>query len=341
VKRLRVLALTHEKLVPPDSLDGLTPAQIGHFKMEYHVIRALRELGHDVRVLGLGEELQPLRQAIDDWRPHVTFNFLAHFQNVGCYDAYVMSFLELMRIPYTGCNPRGMLQASDKALSKKVMAYHRIPTPAFAVFRRGHRVRPPRRVRFPLFVKSLDEHSSLGIAQASIVHDLESLQERVRFVHEYIGSDAIAEEYIRGRELNVAVIGNDRLRALPVWELVFENLTRGAEPIATYRVKWDPRYQDKLGVQSRPAVDLGEAQARLPQLARRIYRALGLSGYARIDFRLSDAGQIYVLEANPNPDLSPDEDFAQAWAAAGLDYLALVRRVLQLALSYRPAWKLA
>jgi D-alanine-D-alanine ligase len=340
MKKLRVLALVHEKLVPPDSLSGMTDAQINPVKMEYDVVTALGNLGHEVQVVALGDEVLPIRRAIEEFQPDVAFNMLAHFQNVGLYEAYVMSYVELLHVPYTGCNARGILLASDKSTSKKILSYHRVATPRFAVFRRGSRVRPPARLTYPLFVKSLDEHSSVGISQSSIVADAAGLRERVEFVHDYVGSDAIVEEYIPGRELTVGILGNQRLRALPVWEMTFDQLPEGSEPIATWKVKWDVKYQKKIGVRTGPARSLGEdEQRRIQHLARRIYRTLGLSGYARIDLRMTPEGRLYVLEANANPDLSLDEDFALAAEAAGIPYESLVQRVLNLAIRWTPPWR--
>lgn len=340
MRRLRVLVLMHHDLVPPESIEGLSPEEIHPFAMEYDVLQALGELGHEARGLGVKDELVPIREAIEEFRPHVVFNLLMHFHGVGIYDAYVVSYLELLRTAYTGCNPRGLLLANDKSVAKTLLSYHRIPTPRFFVVRRGRAPRPPRPMAWPLFVKSAAEHSSTGIAQASVVHDAESLADRVAFVHEHVGTDAIVEEYVDGRELNVSVLGNLRLRTFPVWELRFTKLPEGSEPIATSKVKWDLKYQERIGIENGPAGDLPpETVARLQKLARRVYRVLGLSGFARIDFRLAPDGRIVVLEANPNPDLCHDEDFADAARADGLAYPDLLQRLLGLGLRYAAPWK--
>ncbi|MHC4379418.1 MAG: D-alanine--D-alanine ligase family protein, partial [Planctomycetota bacterium] len=223
---------------------------------------------------------------------------------IGLYDAHVVSFLELRHVPYTGVNPRGLLLAHDKALTKKILSFHRIRCPRFAVFQKGKRVRRPAKLEFPLIVKSLAEHASQGIAQASIVHDDEALAERVEFIHRNVSPGAIAEQYIPGRELTVGVMGNQRLEVFPVWELFFDSLPASSEPIATSRVKWDYAYQQKIGLRSGPAEGLDDAlQREIQRTARRIYKALGLSGYTRIDLGLSEDVKVYVIEANPNPDL--------------------------------------
>jgi len=340
MKRMRVLALMHDHLVPPESIKGMDPDEVNNIRMEYDVREALRRLGHEVVVLGVADELAPIRAALSEVKPDVCFNLLTHFLDVGAYHAHVVSYLELLKASYTGCNPRGLLLAGDKALSKKVLNYHRIRVPRFAVFRHGAAVRSAGNLRFPLFVKSVSEEASAGISQASIVRDLAELAARVEFVHRNIGTDAIAEEYIEGRELTVGVIGNERLTALPVQELMFDSLPDGTAPIMTSRAKWDLAYQKKIGVRTERAKDLSDGMAaRIQRTAKRLYRALSLSGYARIDMRLSAEGHVFVIEANPNPDLCEVEDFAVSAQQAGLSYQKLIQRLIVLGQRYRPAWK--
>src|SRR5579864_5405942 len=299
MKKLRALVVVHASLVPPENLEGHSEKEIEEWRTEYDVTTTLRKSGHDVRVTGVLDSLTELRSAIADWKPDVVFNLLEEFNGIVTYDQHVVAFLELMRQPYTGCNPRGLLLSRDKSLCKQLLAFHRIPTPQFALFRRGARSHVPRKLRFPLFVKSTVEDASLGIAQASVVEDAAKLKERIEFVHQQVGSDALVEEYIEGRELYVGVLGNERLTRLPVWEMVFGSLPESLAAIATRKVKWDKQYQQKYSITTRAAEDLPPAElALLDKLSRRIYRALGLSGYARMDFRVRPDGQVYVLEAN-------------------------------------------
>lgn len=340
MKPLRVLVLMHESLVPPPSLKGYTEQEIDEFRTEYDVTACLERSGHTVRALGLSDQLTELRTAILEWKPDIAFNLLEEFQGIVTYDQHVVAFLELMRQPYTGCNPRGLLLSRDKSLCKQLLAFHRIPTPQFTVFRRGTKVRVPRRIKFPLFVKSTVEDASLGIAQASVVEDAVRLKERVEFVHEQVGSDALVEEYIEGRELYVGVMGNERLTRLPVWEMKFGSMPESLAAIATRKVKWDRKYQARYGIYTEAAKDLPPSvEMRLDKLSRRIYRALGLSGYARMDFRLTESGDIYVLEANANPNLEKAEDFAQSARAAGIPYDELLERIMALGLAYRAEWR--
>jgi D-alanine-D-alanine ligase len=209
-----------------------------------------------------------------------------------------------------------------------------VRVPAFFLVPRGRKPARPKRLRFPLFVKSASEEASLGISQASLVDGDERLAERVRFVHESVGTDALVEEYIEGRELYVGAIGNERVRVLPTWELDFGRLPESGEPIATAHVKHNPEYQKKHRIDIRRAEGLDPAiERRIARVTRRAYRMLELDGYARIDYRLTAAGEPYLLEANPNPEIAEKEEFASAAAAAGLRYRALLQRVLSLGLA--------
>lgn len=340
MKPLRILVLTHADLVPPESLEGRSAQEIAAWRKEYDVCAGLRELGHEVLVLGVSHDLAPIKQHVEGFQPHAVFHLLMEFQDLAVYQAHVTGYLELLRAPYAGCNPRGLLLARDKALSKLLFRVHRIPTPGFVVFPRERRIRVPKRLDYPRIVKSVDEEASLGIAQASIVYDEEKLRERVAFVHRRVATDAIAEQYVAGRELTIGVLGNDRLSTFPVWEMFFENLPEGAEPIATARVKWDLAYQRRVGIETGPAKDLPpERAAEIARIAKRTYRALGLSGYARIDLRLTEDGRLFVIEANPNPDLTRDEDFARSAAAAGIEYPELLQRIVTLGLRHPSPWK--
>jgi len=334
MKSLRTLVVVHTSLLPPDSLEGYSAKEIDEWRTEYDVVSTLRTAGHQVQTLGVLDSLTELRAALIDWKPEVVFNLLEEFNGIVTYDQHVVAFLELMRAPYTGCNPRGLLLSRDKVLCKQLLAFHRIPTPQFAVFRRGQRFVVPRRLNLPLFVKSATEDASLGIAQASVVDDVARLRERVQFMHEQIGSDALVEEYIEGRELYVGMLGNERLTRLPVWEMRFGSMPESLAAIATRKVKWDRAYQQRYDITTRAAEELPPAV-----LQRRIYRALHLSGYARIDFRVRTDGSIFVLEANANPNLTGEEDFAESARAAGIDYPTLLERIMALGRGYRVEWR--
>jgi D-alanine-D-alanine ligase len=327
MKPLRILVLLHPDLMPPDSLKGFSEDEINVWKTEYDVVSTLRKAGHDVRPLGVQHELRPIREEIETWKPNVVFNLLEEFHGETTYDQNVVSYLELLRIPYTGCNPRGLMLARSKDLSKKLVHYHRIPLPAFAVFPMHKKIHRPKRLAFPLIVKSLSVDASEGIAQASVVDNDEKLAERVAFIHAKLSTSALVEQYIEGREIYVGVIGNDRLRVLPIWELNFGS----AAPIATEKVKHNREYQERHRIEHGPARDLApELRTRIANMAKRIYRTLELDGYARIDFRLSKDNVPYFLEANPNPEIAQAEDFAHAAAHDKIKYRDMLNRIVAL-----------
>jgi D-alanine-D-alanine ligase len=264
------------------------------------------------------------------------FNLIEAWDDVGVFDQNVVSYLELLKIPYTGCNPRGLTLARDKALARKLLAYHRIPSPDFAVVPLGRRPTLPKRLRYPLIVKSLTYESSIGISQASVVANEEQLQDRVKFIHDTILTPAIVEQFVEGRELYVGVLGNHRLRVFPVWEMDFAKMPGESWRIATERVKWNVAYQKKHGIDSAEAKLAEGLGKNIQRLARRTFRALELSGYARIDFRMDRDGKAWVIEANPNPQLAKEEDFAKSAGRAKMSYSRLLERIMALGLQWQP-----
>jgi D-alanine-D-alanine ligase len=335
--RLRILALVHRHLIPPDTIAEGTDLVAAPWRTEFDVISTLRSLGHEVKALGVHDDLGDIRRAAEEWKPHIAFNLLEGFDDITIFDQNVVSHLELLKLPYTGCNPRGLLLARDKSLSKKLLAYHRIQVPEFDVFRIGRPVRRLKRLAFPLMVKSLTQEASIGISQASVVDSEDKLQERVRFIHESIGTAAIVERYVEGRELYVGILGNQILQVLPVWELFFTNMPPDAKRIATDRVKWSVKYQKKYGIESGLARDLpDDVTARIQHVCKRAFRALELSGYARIDLRLDTAGTVWVIEANPNPQIAKGEDFAASAEKMGVPYDSLLQRIVNLGLRWQP-----
>ena len=335
--KLRILALVHRHLIPPDTIPEGTDLVAAPWRTEYDVISALRSLGHEVRALGVHDDLGDIRRASEEWKPQIAFNLLEGFDDVTIFDQNVVSHLELLKLPYTGCNPRGLLLGRDKSLSKKLLSYHRIAVPDSEVFRVGRPIRKPKRLSYPLIVKSLTQEASVGISQASVVDSDDKFKERVTFIHQSIGTAALAERYVEGRELYVGVIGNQTLQALPVWELFFSNMPDGARRIATDRVKWSVKYQQKYGIESGPARELSDSVGeKIQHVCKRAYRALELSGYARIDLRLDDVGNVWVIEANPNPQIAKGEDFAASAEKVGVGYESLLQRIVNLGMRWHP-----
>jgi D-alanine-D-alanine ligase len=334
--KLRIIVLVHQDLIPPDSVEGIEDLESQPWRTENDVITTLKGMGHHAYCVGLYSDLAAVGKAIEEFKPHIAVNLLEEFDGKVLFDQNVVSYLELMKQPYTGCNPRGLTLARDKALTKKILTYHRIPVPGFAVFPRGQKIVRPKRLGFPLFVKSVSEEGSTGISQASVVYDDEKLKERVEFIHSKIESHAIAEQFIEGRELYVGVIGNGRLQTFTPWELLIHNLPEGSLNIATSRLKWNARYQKKVGLVTQAADLTPELSRKLETLSKRIYRLLSLSGYARLDYRLTKDGEFYILEANPNPQIALNEDFADSAQHSKVSYEELLQKIITLGLSYDP-----
>jgi D-alanine-D-alanine ligase len=337
VKRsLRILALLDA--ISPTTLDQDLTAELQtpDWRTEANVIDALRQLGHCVEHLALFDDLDLLRQKLQGFAPDAIFNLADQFRNNRAFDQNIASFLELQGLPFTGCGSTGLTLCKHKGISKKVLSYHRIRVPDFVTIPRGGRICRPRRLKFPVLVKPLKEEASLGIAQASFVETDEQFRERVQFIHEKCASDVIAEEYIEGRELYVGLLGNHRVQVFPVREMVFREVPSDEPKIATYKAKWDEAYRKRWGLQNQFAEGLDTALVRrIEQTSKRIYHLLTIDGYARLDLRLTASQEICFLEANPNPTLAADEDFAQSALRAGLAYPRLIERILRLGLKTR------
>jgi D-alanine-D-alanine ligase len=335
MKSLRILVLVHEDLIPPASLAGYPDEEIVQWKTEYDVVTTLKELGHDVHVLGVRADLGVIRTALLEFKPEIAFNLLEEFHDNPLYDHHVAGYLELMQQTYTGCNPRGLLIAHDKALSKKILSFHRIRVPRFGVFPRGRKPRLSKKLRYPLIVKSLYEEGSYGISQASIVRTDDKCLERIQYLHEKLRTPVIVEEFVEGRELYLSIIGNQRVEVLPILELEFGNLPEGTPRIATSKVKWDWKYQQARQIELKVPTDLDEAfEKKLKRLGRRIYALLDLTGYARIDLRVNASAEVYVLEANANPDIGYGEELSVAGEAVGISYQQLLQKIVNLGLRY-------
>jgi D-alanine-D-alanine ligase len=333
-RKFKVLALFDA--IAPTALDQDLSAELQtpDWKTEAHVLAALRELGHETNYLALFDNLDLLRQKLAAFQPDIVFNLADQFRNNRAFDQNIVSVLEMDGTPFTGCGSVPLTLCKHKGISKKILGYHRIHVPGFVMIPRGRRRMPTRGLKFPLLVKPLKEESSLGISQASLVHDAAQLAERVRFIHEKFDNDVIAEEYIDGRELYVGVLGAARLQVFPTRELVFREVPPDEPKIATYKAKWDEEYRKRWGLENQFAEELDPLLVRkIEHTCKRIHRLLLIDGYARLDLRLTPAGDLYFIEANPNPMLAADEDFAQSAARAGLAFPQLIQRILRLGLS--------
>jgi D-alanine-D-alanine ligase len=299
---------------------------------EADVLECLQRLGHDVETLAVFDNVAHIVEKLKACAPDVVFNLSESFHHDRSHEPNIPALLELMKVRYTGSGPDALLLCKDKALAKKVLAYHRVHVPNFVV---SHRLSPRRslkRFTYPAFVKPVCEESSEGISKASFVRDEGEAIERMRFLHQKFECDVLIETYIEGRELYVSVLGNRRLTVFPPREIFFEHVPEDVPKFATYHAKWNESYRKKWGITNGPAADLtAPLQENLRRLARNVYRSLKIRGFGRLDVRLSSDGELFVIEANPNPSLAKDEDLAQSAAAAGMDYDSLIQAILETA----------
>jgi len=307
------------------------------WKSETSVMASLKRLGHRVRSLPLYQDIAPLVDEIRLQPPSLVFNLVEEFNERSELERNVVGLLELLGIPYTGCGSAGMMLCKNKALAKQILQHHQIRTASFEVYPRGGRFHPPRELRYPLIVKPLREEASTGIAQNSLVESEEALAKRIHYLHHTLNQDALVEEYIHGRELYVSVMGHRHPEVLPVREMKFRDVPENDPRIATYKAKWDSSYRRRWGICEEFADPLPKGVVEnVMRLCKKAYRVLQMDGYGRMDLRLTDKGEVVFLEANPNPFLAPDEDFARSARKAGYSFDVLLNRLLHLAL-HRPA----
>ena len=332
-KKLKILALFDA--MAPTTIDQNLSADLktDDRKTEAGVLAALAELGCAAEYLAIYDDLDLLRQKLQSFAPDLIFNLADQFKNNRAFDQNIVSFLEMHGVPFTGCGSTGLTLCKHKGISKKILGYHRIHVPDFMVIARGKRAARPKRLKFPILVKPLKEEASYGISQASFVETDEQLKERTQFIHDNYDNDVIAEEYIEGRELYGSILGNHRLQIFPLRELLFKEVPPDEPKIATYKAKWDEDYRKRWGLENQFAEQLDPVLVRnIEQTCKRIYHLLTIDGYARLDLRLTADNRVYFIEANPNPILAPDEDFAQSALKANLPYPQLIDRIIRLGL---------
>jgi D-alanine-D-alanine ligase len=299
---------------------------------EYHVIEALRDLGYKVSVLGAVNDIETIIGALTEQNPDIVFNLTESFNGDRQFDKNIAGLLEMLRIPFTGTGAMGLLLCRDKRLCKELLSLHKIRVPNFFSLPHGRKFRVAKTTRYPLVVKPALEDGSEGISNASLVGDDSELAERVRFMHERWEQPAIAEEYIKGRELYVSILGNKRLVVLPIRECLFDFDSKEGPQLATYRVKWNAEYRKKWNIKFGYA-ELDPAVVKnISHICKKVYRILHIQDYGRIDLRLTNENKVVILEANPNPDLAYGEEVAEAAEKSGLSYEKFIDQILDHAL---------
>ncbi|MCU0772348.1 MAG: ATP-grasp domain-containing protein [Verrucomicrobia bacterium] len=335
MKRLKVLALFDA--IAPTTIDQDLSAELRteDWRTEADVLGALRKLGHRTEYVAVFDDLELLRQKIRYFKPDVIFNLCDQFRNNRAFDQHMAGYLELCGIPFTGCGAFGLALAKHKGISKEILACNGLCVPRFVTLRFGQRIVRPPHLSFPLVVKPVNEEASLGISQSSLVETDHQFRKRVRFLRDNYGHDVIAEEYIHGRELYVSLLGDRALRVLPIREILFQEVPEGEPRIASYRAKWDADYRTKWGIGNHFARLRPALRRKVQRFSREVFRVLELDGYVRLDLRITPEEDIVFIEANPNPILARDEDFAHAARKSGLKYHELVQAILRIGLETR------
>jgi D-alanine-D-alanine ligase len=292
---------------------------------------ALRDLGHEPATFPIDGRPQTLTRLARD-NADLYFNLVESYAGEDTMEGHFAAFLDLVKKKYTGSGPLGSMLAMHKSVAKKIIRYYDLHTPDSAVVHDG-RVEHAQDIRFPVIVKPASEDASKGISAASVVSTLKDLFEQIAYVHDEFDCPALIEEYIEGREIYAAVLGNEKPEALPLVELDLSKLPEGMPRIAGYEVKFDVTTEAYRKTKSAPARDLDEeVVTKIQQTALTAFRALKLRDYGRLDLRLAEDGRVYVIEANPNPWLDPAAEFAMAAKEGGRSYTEMIGRIVELAM---------
>ncbi|HEX7124650.1 MAG TPA: hypothetical protein VF406_02595 [Thermodesulfobacteriota bacterium] len=328
-RKLKVLVAIDTNFEPAADYDYRQHFEEPDWETTRDVVSALERLGHAVVIAGVHRDVLKVAERIRAEAPDIVFNLVEAVNGDRAHEPAFAGLLEMLGVRYTGVASGALALCKNKGVAKKILAYHKIRVPRFVVSHRAHPLKALGRFGYPAFVKPVGQESSAGISQKSLVSNEEDCLERVRFIHERQQEDALIEEFVDGREFYVGVAGLKRLAVFPPRELFFDNVPEGTPAFATYKAKWDAEYRKRWGIRNGPAGELPERVARqIADVCRRTAQVLQARGYVRIDLRLTRDHEVVVIEANPNPSLAADEDFAQAAAAAGLAYDVLIQRIV-------------
>lgn len=332
-KPLHVLVLYDLPEITADHADVQNLIKNDDRPTERDVCRAIQKLGLRLSVFGVFDDASAVSTEIKRLKPDVIFNLCETFRGDRAHEGNVAALIELEGVPLTGAHSDGLHLCKDKAITKKILGYDGVRVPQFIRVAKKDKF-DAAGVKFPAIVKPLNREASEGIAQASVVYDAKSCWERVEFIHHSLDADVIIEEFIHGRELYVGVVETAAgLIALPPRELFMFNLKPDQAMVATYRAKWDDEYRERWGVTTKKAAPIPAAVGKkLAEDSIKIFTSLGMRGYARMDWRMTADGEPVFLEANPNPALAQDDDFAKAAKTYGLNYGELILAIIRSAL---------
>jgi D-alanine-D-alanine ligase len=308
-------------------------SEVGVLEEKEDIAKALQSLGYRSSIFNVDGDISRLVNFLKDERPDAVFNLCESVGNEAIHEMHVAGIYELMKIPYTGSGPLALGMCLDKVMLKQILCLHGLPTPRFQLFKSPVKMNLSDDMQFPLIVKPSHEDASVGIEPASVVYNMAELRKRVRWVIERFDEPALVEEYIDGRELNVAILGTRKPKVLPISEIDMSTLPKQYPRIITYNAKWlkgTEEYENTKGVC--PALLPPELETSIKEMALRLFQLMGCRDYARIDVRLSKDHQPYILELNPNPDISDDAGFARSARVAGYKFEEFIREIVESAL---------
>ncbi|MDB5038435.1 MAG: hypothetical protein JWQ35_1963 [Bacteriovoracaceae bacterium] len=328
----KIVVLFDMSSPPPEDHNYSEFLKAADWESERAVVKAIKTLGYEAIPLGVFDDIRQLISDLKTLAPDLVFNMTEAFNKKRNYEPHIAALLELLEIPYTGNRPLALSICQDKGLSKKILAHHHIRVPKWVTSKLSRPLRGLRSFHYPAFVKPVSEEGSEGISRDSFVENEKDCLERVNFLHERFRSDVIIEEFIPGREFYVSVLGFRRPQVLPIRELCFNQFPEDTPKFATFKTKWDEAYRKKWGIRNEFAQDLSADQVeQITEISKRSFEFLHLSGCARLDLRVSETGEIVLLEANPNPSLSPWDDFAKSSEKAGISYESMIEKIIELA----------
>ena len=317
---------TNGNFVPYFEVEEMTPME----EFEY-IAKKLRRVGFDAYTLNIKDNIKLLVDHLNKNRPDMIFNFLEIFKDEPQYEMNVVGVYELLGIPYTGAPAIALANCQSKIFVKRLLSSKGISTPRFFIIRKPKQ-RYIHNLNFPLMVKPSLEDASVGIENESIVTNNRELKKRIEYIHKYFNQPILVEEYISGRELNVAVFGDKRLRALPISEIDFSKMPDNLYNIVSYQAKWDPHHESyHKTIPKCPAKLPKKIEVKAKQTAMSAFKIMGCRDYARVDMRLSKENKLYVLEVNPNPDLTDGAGFMRSASSAGLSYAQALKKIAMFA----------
>lgn len=325
------------KFAAPEADVQVDLSEVGVLEEREDIARALQAQGYRTRLFSVDDDICKFINFLKDSQPDVVFNLCESVGNESMHEMHAVGIYELLNVPYTGSQPLTLGIALNKVRVKEILSYHNLPTPRFQLFNSPTKIALNEYLDYPLIVKPSREDASVGIETKSVVSNQQDLRKRVRYIIEQFDQPALVEEFIDGRELNVAILGNRKPTVFPISEIDMSTLPKQYQRIITYNAKWmkgTDEYEHTRGVCPAPLPT--ELEASIKEMALKAYQILGCRDYARVDFRLSKENKPYILEVNPNPDISDDAGFARSARAHGYSFDELINKIVECALERIP-----